>query len=275
MDWVPGRGFAAARGVAVFLQKFTICTPESLDAQLTRIEDNVGVRRFKTRRCSMRALTVLVMGTALVLSASQSFAKEVSGEYIEARTCDVYTGPCFANGEVGISGRKAVLGWKVDTGSWQGVSLEGLSVAMVVSANDTLGIGGSFYTNPTEIEAILILDERATRQQQAALENLVLSSVKGWTPQIVGRKSAPISLKSDHLSGVGEFEIKDLVRLQTRQLSRRDCVCSNEVVFYPPLASVENSQPVFTRKLAYTGNAGGGQWNSVNRRSAFLATFEK
>jgi hypothetical protein len=151
----------------------------------------------------MRTFQLLALGTFLVLAVSPSFAKEVSGEYIEARTCDVYTGPCFANGEVGIS------------------------------------------------------------------------SVKGWTPRIVGRKLAAISLKSDHLAGVGEFEVKDLVRLQTRQLSRRDCVCSNESVIYPPLASVENSQAVFTRRVSYTGNAGGGQWNSINRRSAFLATFEK
>jgi hypothetical protein len=223
----------------------------------------------------MRTFQFVALSTVLVFSVSTSFAKELSGEYIEARTCDVYTGPCFANGEVGISGRKAVLGWKVETGAWQGEALTGLSVAMVVSANDTLGIGGSFYTNPTEIDAVLIFDERASGKQQEALEDLVLSSVKGWTPRIVGRRSAPISLKADHLAGVGDFEIKDLVRLQTRQLSRRDCVCSNEAVIYPPLASVENSQPVFTRRLAYTGNAGGGQWNSVNRRSAFLATFEK
>ncbi len=223
----------------------------------------------------MRRLSVWLMGTVLFVTAPQSYAKEVSGDYIEARTCDVYTGPCFANGEVGISGRKAVLGWKVDTGSWQGVALDGLAVAVVISANDTLGIGGSFYTNPTEIEAIVIFDERASANQRDALESLFLESVKGWTPKIVGRRSAPMSLKSDHLSGVGEFEVKDLVRIQTRQLSKRDCVCSNEVVFYPPLAGVENSQPVFTRKLSYSGNAGGGQWNSVNRRSAFLATFKK
>lgn len=223
----------------------------------------------------MRRLSFWLMGTFLVLTAPQSFGKEVSGDYIEARTCDVYTGPCFANGEVGISGRKAVLGWKVDTGSWQGVALDGLAVAVVISANDTLGIGGSFYTNPTEIEAIFIFDERASAKQRGALESLVLESVKGWRPRIAGRCSAPMALKSDHLSGVCEFEVKDLVRIQTRQLSKRDCVCSNEVVFYPPLAGVENSQPVFTRKLSYSGNAGGGQWSSVNRRSAFLATFEK
>jgi len=222
----------------------------------------------------MRLLTFCVVGLTCLVGLRVN-AKELSGEYIEARTCDIYTGPCFANGEVGISGRQAVLGWKVDTGSWKGVELEGLGVALVISANDTLGFGGSFYTNPTVIRGVLVFDERASATQKEALESLVLASVKGWSPEIVGRKSAAISLKSDHLAGQGEFEVEGLVRLQTRQLSKRDCVCSNETVFYPPLADVENSQPVFTRRLSYSGGAGGAQWKTINRRSAFLATFER
>ena len=41
----------------------------------------------------------------------------VRGEYLEARTADVYTGPCFANGEVGQTGRLAVMGWHIRQGS--------------------------------------------------------------------------------------------------------------------------------------------------------------
>ena len=40
----------------------------------------------------------------------------VRGEYVEARTADVYTGPCFANAEVGLTGDLAVMGWKIDKG---------------------------------------------------------------------------------------------------------------------------------------------------------------
>ena len=79
-----------------------------------------------------------------LLSASLCFAggipsHSIYGDYIEARTADVYTGPCFANSEAGLIGNLAVFGWKVDKGSWQGVNLDGLSVVAAVRANNTLG----------------------------------------------------------------------------------------------------------------------------------------
>src|SRR5207245_7255590 len=63
----------------------------------------------------------------------------VYGNYIEARTADVYTGPCFANSEAGLVGELAVFGWKITKGSWQGVNLDGLSVVSAVKAKATLG----------------------------------------------------------------------------------------------------------------------------------------
>jgi hypothetical protein len=63
----------------------------------------------------------MLSGCLAVLSlVSTGAAAEISGEYLEARTCDVYTGPCFANGEVGIAGKEAVMAWKVDEGKWAG-----------------------------------------------------------------------------------------------------------------------------------------------------------
>ncbi|MBI5757839.1 MAG: hypothetical protein HZA46_04910, partial [Planctomycetales bacterium] len=57
----------------------------------------------------------LSLASAMVLClTANGFAAQITGEYIEARTCDVYTGPCFANGEVGTTGNEAVLAWKVD-----------------------------------------------------------------------------------------------------------------------------------------------------------------
>src|SRR5215469_14606840 len=63
----------------------------------------------------------------------------ISGNYMEARTADVYTGPCFANAETGLVGQLAVMGWKVSQGSGNGVDLSGWSVVGVVRAESTLG----------------------------------------------------------------------------------------------------------------------------------------
>ena len=47
---------------------------------------------------------------ALVVAVLPAGAAGISGQYVECRTTDVWTGPCFANAEM-IAGRNAVLGW--------------------------------------------------------------------------------------------------------------------------------------------------------------------
>ena len=54
---------------------------------------------------------------------------QIRGEYVEARTADVFTGPCFSNSEVFLTGHQALMAWKVSQGSWDGVDLSGLTVA--------------------------------------------------------------------------------------------------------------------------------------------------
>src|SRR6266436_6187915 len=80
----------------------------------------------------IRLLSLAVLALALV--AAPASAAGISGSYIEARTCDVWTGPCFANAEVNLDGKHAVLGWKVDKGSLGNVSLDGLGIVAVVGA---------------------------------------------------------------------------------------------------------------------------------------------
>ena len=77
---------------------------------------------------NLMRMTVVVSAAASISLAAGLPARGVSGNYIEARTADVFTGPCFANGEVEMNGKEAVFGWKITGGIWQGVSLEGLSV---------------------------------------------------------------------------------------------------------------------------------------------------
>src|SRR5579872_5310104 len=84
------------------------------------------------------ACASLFFSAGLTLAAGLP-SHTISGNYMEARTADVYTGPCFANAETGVVGELAVMGWKVAQGSWDGVDLSGLSVVGVVRAKSTLG----------------------------------------------------------------------------------------------------------------------------------------
>ena len=83
-------------------------------------------------------------------------ANPIRGKYVEARTCQVYTGPCFANGEVGSVGKNAIMTWKIEDGFFAGVDLAGHSAAIVVKCSDTLGFNGLRDAESTK--AVLIVD---------------------------------------------------------------------------------------------------------------------
>src|SRR5262249_55543066 len=105
-------------------------------------------------------LAVLTLLTALVPAQ----AAGITGQYGEARTCDVWTGPWFANADFSRGGKHAVLAWKVGKGSVDNVDLDGLSVVAVVAAKNTLGLE---QTGPAK--SVLIIDAKATPAQKKAL----------------------------------------------------------------------------------------------------------
>src|SRR5260221_14375512 len=92
----------------------------------------------------------------------------VSGAYVEARTAEVFTGGCIMGSEAETVGKQAVLAWKVDRGSFNGVSLDGLSVVAAVAGDRNLGIqeiGGA----KANVRSAVIVDARANSAQQLAL----------------------------------------------------------------------------------------------------------
>src|SRR5258708_39292932 len=104
---------------------------------------------------------------ALLLLTASAGAEGISGQYLESRTCDIWTGPCFANAEMYQNGNHAVMGWKIDKGTFSDVKLDGLSIVAVISATDTLGLD---QTGPAK--AVLIVDKRADKSQKEALVKL-------------------------------------------------------------------------------------------------------
>ena len=90
--------------------------------------------------CSAFAVLVASAGIASVATVGGSqAASPLHGSYVEVRSCDVYTGPCFANGEMNLTGREAIMSWSIHDGAFNGVKLDGLNVIAVVQAQNTLG----------------------------------------------------------------------------------------------------------------------------------------
>src|SRR5271169_4521200 len=108
----------------------------------------------------------VLFAAALLAFVASLQAQQIRGDYIESRSTDVYVAQCFANGEVGLTGNQALLAWHVTEGSWNGVKLDGLTVAAAVRARATLG---DPYGEPYPAEAVLMVDDAANAEQRQAL----------------------------------------------------------------------------------------------------------
>ena len=213
-----------------------------------------------------------VLTCVVVLSSSLSLlAEQIRGDYIESRSADVYTGQCFANGEVNLVGNEAILGWHIQNGSWNGVSLDGLSVAAAVRARATLG---DPYADPYPAQAVLLVDDQANDRQRAALEDFA-HQMGGELLKNVDRViAAPVQLEvSRERHGFALLRAGQFATVQTRSLGDQDHLCGNEVTFYPPLTNVAHSMPAVAVTDEYRGPGLGVSWDLHGKRSAFVGSF--
>src|SRR5947209_7392996 len=180
---------------------------------------------------------VLGIGFAvLAMTASVSFAAglpahSINGNYMEARTADVYTGPCFANGEVAINGKEAVFGWKINNGSWQGVNIAGLGVVGVVRSQHTLG---DVHEPVNPMVAVMIIDSRADARQRAALQSFAKAQAPDLFKEVVRVDYAPVNLEVEGGNihgGAAKLTAGSLATVQTRGMNSGDHVCGNEEVW--------------------------------------------
>lgn len=200
-------------------------------------------------------------------------AQQIRGDYIETRSADVYTGQCFANGEVNLAGKEAILAWHVQSGSWDGVALDGLTIAAAVHAKATLG---DPYGNPYPAQAVLLVDDQANPQQSAALVSFAKQMGGELLKNVDQTLAAPMEMIVNHEHhGVALLRAGQFATVQTRALGDKDHVCGNEVTFYPPLTAVAHSMPAVAVTDAYRGPGLGESWDTHGRRSAFVGTFAR
>jgi hypothetical protein len=208
-----------------------------------------------------------------ILTASCVFAQQIRGDYIETRSADVYTGQCFANGEVNLVGNEAILAWHVQSGSWDGVRLDGLTVAAAVRARATLG---DPYANPYPAQAVLMVDEQASEQQRAALAAFAQQmggELLRHVERVIPAQMELVVNPERH--GVAMLRAGQFAMVQTRSIGDHDHLCGNEETFYPPLTDLAHAMPAVALTDSYHGPGLGVDWESHGKRSAFVGTFAR
>jgi hypothetical protein len=174
---------------------------------------------------------------------------------------------------VNLVGNEAILAWRVQSGTWDGVALDGLSVAAAVRAQATLG---DPYANPYPAHSVLIVDDQANERQRAALQDFA-RHMGGELLQHVERVVyAPVELQVNReRHGFALLRAGQFATVQTRSIDGRDHLCGNEVTFYPPLTQLAHSMPAVAVTDEYRGPGLGVSWDLHGKRSAFVGTFAR
>ncbi|MBC7926172.1 MAG: DUF1326 domain-containing protein [Bryobacteraceae bacterium] len=222
----------------------------------------------------MKRLVLSVCLAGSLMAAGLQNRTQLHGDYIEARTADVFTGPCYANSEVDLVGNLAVMGWRVETGEFQGVKLDGLSVVGVLKANSTLGnLSGNAYP----VKSVVIIDERASPLQRIALKAFAERMGGDLLQDVVRVEVQPVQLKfeNDNVhSRKATLTAGTLATIQTRALDEGDNHCSNEVTWYQPLTKTKHAMPAFALANTFSGKGLNTTWMSPDKRSAFVGSFQ-
>ena len=212
---------------------------------------------------------MLVLAALVGLSSSSLLAgTSISGKYVEARTAEVFTGACIMSSEADTVGKQAVLAWKVDRGSFNGVSLDGLSVVAALSGDRNLGIHeiGGLRAN---VQSAVVVDARANAAQRIALVAMATELAKGNVGTVVNVTSAPIEFsENEHAINVSTNQ----VALSVSKHLDHDPTCGS-MQWFQPLASVTEATMSQTEQHSFTGSSLGTKWSSPNRRSSYIGSF--
>jgi len=182
----------------------------------------------------MRSISVLT-ALALTLIAGFAFATEtatIQGEYIEARSASVYVGACHYGAEFVEGGKEATLVWNIQQGSWNDVSLDGLTVVAVVSAKSNLAID-------TETrKSVLYMDLSTTEEQRTALRDLLTTKHADVLGEVVTTQTAAIEFAKEGMKY--DVTVGEVLTLSANRYPCVNCTQPHQI-WYEPLTVIQNA----------------------------------
>jgi hypothetical protein len=217
------------------------------------------------RYLSLAAAVVLACAAPVAAGDSGS----ITGDYVEARTTEVFTGGCIMSMDGESMGREAVMAWRVNRGEIGGVSLDGLKVVAVVAGDVNLGTRELGGAAPTEINSIVLVDERATPAQRGALLSLARSLSNGLIGADADVRTADVTFERDS-DAINVQAGAARLNVATKLEHNPSC---GAVKWFSPLSRVEGATIGMTKMFAFGDASLHRRWEQTDSRSAFFGTF--
>lgn len=215
---------------------------------------------------------LLTFAAALLFVSSVAAASErgsITGEYVEARTAEVFAGGCIMNSEAETMGRQAVLAWRITAGSYRGVALDGLTVVAAVAGDRNLGMREMGGEEPTHVRAVISVDLRATPEQRTALVALARELSGGLITDVVRVEAAPIRFATTarHI----EVSAADLQLTVNKEMTH-DPSCG-AMQWFTPFTTLASAALGVADTHQFSGTGLGTKWSAPGKRSAFFGRF--
>jgi hypothetical protein len=214
------------------------------------------------------ALIAALLVSAATLSANDK--GPITGDYVEARTAEVFAGGCIMNSEAETMGRQAVMAWRIASGSFDSVALGGLTVAAAVAGDRNLGMREMGGEAPTAVKAIITVDPRATQAQRDALVKFVRALSGGLITHVIRVDVAPVRFATSQ--NFVAVSVPDSMTLTVNKEMKHDPSCG-AMQWFTPFTRLANAAMGVAEAHEYSGKGLGTTWSAPNKRSAFFGTF--
>lgn len=182
----------------------------------------------------MKKLLVLTT-IALIFASGIAIATNsttIRGEYLEARSVSVYVGACHFGAEYVEGGREATLVWNIHSGEWNKVSLDGLTVVVVISAKDNLAI------ETESRKSVLYVDEKASPEQRTAIHDMLTTKSQDVIGEIVATEIAPITYTKKGTKY--DVSVGKVLTLSVNRYPCSNCTQPHQI-WYEPLTKVKEA----------------------------------
>jgi hypothetical protein len=191
----------------------------------------------------------------------------VSGTYFESCNCEAAC-PCVFLSPPTDGECTAILGWHIDSGEFNGLSIDGLNVSLAVYAGGHMADGGW--------RVALYVDDRSSEEQVDAL-GAIFSGAAGGHPavlagfigEVMGVAPAAITMDIDDSSL--SFKVGEIADVQLATIEGQGGALVS--VGNHPLAVAPGNDLVVARSERLTYKDHGYEWE-ITGRNGFFSPFQ-
>lgn len=216
----------------------------------------------------MRTWVTIVASLFCLWVVCAQAADRPRGELLELHSCQLYIGGCIASSEATQDGHYLLRVWRFSDGSCEGVSLRGLTMALLEASDQNLAT-----RRATPSEAMIYLPQSADSMQTEAL----LQWLKATDPELsrTTLRTRTVPMKFSHKGSVISFSAANSIEIETKPFEPCGLVSCGESLWYTPRSSMTSYTVGVTSKAVVCEPQLALRWIDHGKNNIFEGRFGK